>query len=84
MKIHARKGTGNGCDDIPLCGFNNSRGWRHLPIQFVKGAKDFRMTPSSERCALCEDLVLIIRNKQRKEKGLEPVLTPFEGLEHSE
>lgn len=84
MKIHARKGTGNGCDDIPLCGFNNSRGWRHLPIQCVKGAKDFRMTPSADRCALCEQEVLHVRNRQRKAKGLEPVDTPFEGLDHAD
>ncbi len=79
-KTHARKGTGNGCDNIPLCGFNNSRAWRELPSKFVVGAKEFRATSSVDRCALCVQEVLHVRNAQRKAKGLDPVSTPFEGL----
>lgn len=83
MKVHVRKGTGNGCDDIPLCGFNNSRGWKHLPQQFVKSAKDFRQANSEDRCQLCEEKYLIARNAQRKVKGLPPVVSAFEGQEHN-
>lgn len=80
LKIHVRKGTGNGCDDIPLCGFNNARGYRHLPASVVKSAKEFRETDSEKRCQHCENLYLIHRNRQRKAKGKPPVKTAFEGF----
>lgn len=62
MKTHVRKGTGNGCDEIPLCGFSNRRGWRVLPDQVV-GAKDFNRVPEKDRCKLCEMEALNIRNR---------------------
>ena len=80
MKIHVRKGIGNGCETIPVCGLNNSRKYNHLPAEFVKSAKDFRKIPSDDRCQHCTDKYLEIRNQQRKRKGLSPVKTPFEGL----
>lgn len=82
MKIHVRKGTGNGCDSIPACAFNQRR-YKHLPSNFVVPPKEFRAAPASDRCAHCENQYLIIRNRQRKEKGLPPVKNAFEGLNHT-
>lgn len=80
MKIHVRKGTGNGCDTIPACAFN-ARGYKHLPQNFVVSPKEFRAAKDCDRCAHCMDQYLIVRNKQRKENGLEPVKAAFEGLQ---
>lgn len=82
MKHHVRKGTGNGCDNIPLCGFNNQRRYRILPTKFVHSAKEFRNISSEERCHHCENKYLEVRNKQRIAKGKEPVKSAFEGLDH--
>lgn len=70
MKIHGRKGIGNGCDNIPLCGFNNRRNWNHLPGGYVLPAKEFKATPAVDRCKLCEMKALTIMNRQRAAKGL--------------
>jgi len=80
MKVHVRKGIGNGCDNIPVCAFN-ARNYKHLPGEFVKPPKEFRNTPAEQRCQHCEHKYLEIRNKQRKAKGLPPVATAFEGLD---
>ena len=80
MKVHVRKGTGNGCDDIPACAFN-ARHYKHLPSEYVKSPKEFRATAAEQRCQHCEQKYLEIRNRQRKAKGLPPVKTAFEGLE---
>ncbi len=79
MKIHVRVGTGNNCETLPLCA-HNGRHYDRLPADYVKSAKEFRLSDPAERCALCMDLYLIKRNAQRKEKGLMPVETAFEGL----
>ena len=79
MKMHVRKGTGNGCDDIPVCAFN-SRRYKHLPQEHVLSPKEFRTVDSEHRCAHCSDLYLVIRNAQRKAKGLPPVNSAFENL----
>lgn len=80
MKVHVRKGTGNNCDNIPVCAMN-ARHYKHLPNEFVKSPKEFRQAASEDRCQHCMDLYLINRNKQRKAKGLPPVATAFEGLD---
>lgn len=79
MKVHVRKGTGNGADTIPACAFN-SRHYKHLPADYVVSPKEFRAVEDCQRCFHCVDQYLIVRNRQRKEKGLAPVHTAFEGL----
>lgn len=80
MKIHVRKGTGNGFDHRPLCACNN-RHYDQLPGYVVTPAQ-FRMTPDADRCRHCQDNYLEMRNAQRKVKGLPPVKTAFEGQDH--
>ncbi len=79
MKIHVRRFKDAGHEDTPACA-ENARGYKHLPADRVLSAKEFRAAPAAERCQHCENLYLIIRNKQRKAKGLAPVATAFEGL----
>jgi len=78
MKIHVRRFNDQGHEDVPACA-ENARGYDHLPGQVVS-AKEFRKVAPDQRCAHCENLYLIIRNKQRRAKGLPLVSSPFEGL----
>jgi hypothetical protein len=80
LKIHVRLSTTDEQSNIPACAFN-ARNYSHLPSANVKSPKEFRAAPSEDRCAHCEARYMVIRNKQRKAKGLPPVSTPFEGLE---
>lgn len=79
MKIHVRQFNDAGHEDIPACA-ENARHYKHLPHEFVLSAKEFRVADRSTLCAHCVDQYLIIRNRQRKAKGLPPVQTPFEGF----
>lgn len=79
MKIHVRRSTTEHQANIPACAFN-ARNYDRLPSQFVKGPKEFRAVPSSDRCQHCENKYMEVRNMQRKAKGLQPVSSPFEGL----
>lgn len=78
MKVHCRLTKDK--PNIPCCAFNN-RNYKELPNEFVKSPQEFRKVPTEERCQHCCDRYLIVRNKQRKAKGLDPVSTAFEGLD---
>lgn len=81
MKTHLTYRVGGKETGAALCG-NNRRGYKYgLKVAF---AKEFRNLPKRERCLHCESLYLQERNKVRAAKGLAPVQTPFEGLDHAE
>ena len=64
-----------------MCG-NNNRNYKYgLKVASVK---DFRKVPGEGRCAHCELIYLQKRNAQRRAKGLDPVSSPFDGLDHAD
>jgi hypothetical protein len=78
MKIHARINSNE--PNSPLCGYRNARRYDTLPLGSVVSPKEYRKVSDECRCQLCDDKFLIVRNRQRREKGLAPVSSPFEGL----
>lgn len=75
MKTHLTYRVNGQETGAAMCG-NNGRRYKYgLKIAFPK---EFRASP--DRCAHCERIYLIERNKVRSRKGLDPVSSPFEGL----
>lgn len=59
--------------------FRNARKtYANIPSACVVSWGEFKTTPAADRCAHCVEAALIIRNRQRKAKGLKPVATAFE------
>jgi len=80
MKTHLTYKTNGIETGAALCG-NNARGYKYgLPVAFPK---EFRLIPADSRCSHCERIYLGRRNALRKEKGLPPVASPFDGQEHA-
>ena len=76
MKTHLTYKLKGEITGAAYCG-NNARGYK-FGLRAV-APKEFRNTPSEDRCAHCERIYLENRNKIRRLKGLPPVATPFEG-----
>ena len=51
---------------------NNRANYQFMASEVVN-FEVFKNTPAADRCAHCMDAGLIIRNRQRKAKGLSPV-----------
>lgn len=86
-KIHLRRNKENGSIDRAACAtnpyFEGSRRNNRSTYQFMASEivswKEFQKINSNDRCAHCMEAALVIRNRQRKVKGLAPVKTVFEG-----
>lgn len=62
---------------------NNRKTYQFMASEIV-GYDDFKNVPTIDRCAHCMDAGLIIRNRQRKAKGLTPVTHLFEVIQKQE
>ena len=78
MKTHLTYKVNGATTGAALCG-NNSRGYKY-GLRALS-PRDFRN--ADDRCAHCEREYLAQRNRIRKQKGLPPVTTPFDGLDHA-
>jgi hypothetical protein len=89
-KVHLQGNKGETRDPMAMCATqyngagkivsNHRASYVNMRSEIVKLA-DFKNVPASLRCAHCCDLLLIRRNRQRKEKGLLPVKHYNEGWE---
>lgn len=78
MKTHLTYKVNGIESNAAYCG-NNGRKYKYgLPLATPR---EFRNIIASDRCSHCERIYLAKRNKIRKEKGLPPVSSPFEGQE---
>ena len=86
-KIHLRRNKNPEIKVLAACASNpcidgsqrNQRASCQFMASEIVGWEDFQLVPAADRCMHCCDSALIIRNRQRKAKGLPPVTTPFEG-----
>lgn len=56
----------------------NGRSTYKFMASEVVSFEDFKNVPAADRCAHCMDRGLIVRNRQRREKGLAPVAALFD------
>lgn len=86
-KIHLRRNKMISTTEArPVCATNpyregsrfNSRSTYRYMASEVVGYEDFKNVPAEQRCAHCVDMGLVIRNRQRKAKGLAPVANLFD------
>jgi hypothetical protein len=70
--VCAVKSVGNG-----MSRSNGRRTYVYMASEIVP-FKEFKNVPAADRCAHCVDRGLQVRNRQRKEKGLPPVVNLFD------
>jgi hypothetical protein len=85
-KIHLRRNKNPEIMEVAACAtnpysqkiFRNQRTSYQSMSSEIVSWEAFKATPADERCAHCVEAALVIRNRQRKAKGLPPVETPFD------
>jgi hypothetical protein len=85
-KTHLRRNViKNGRPGKPVCAtnpyrensMNNRRDAKNVPQDMIVSFAEFKTTPSEQRCSHCVDMGLVVRNRQRRDKGLAPVESLF-------
>lgn len=89
MKTHLRANKGsNGQSFYSACAARSTGGgkvnrnqrqaYQDIPQSYIVTFEDFKNTPEEDRCSHCMDRGLIMRNGQRRRKGLPAVNHLFE------
>jgi hypothetical protein len=87
-KIHLRRTKEENEVVIAACATNphikgarrNGRNTYQFMASEVVGWNEFKTMDRSQLCAHCIEAALVIRNRQRKAKGLPPITHAFEGV----
>jgi len=85
-KIHLRRNKNVELASIAACATNpninkarrNGRNTYQFMASEIVGWEQFKNVPAADRCAHCVDAALVIRNRQRKAKGMSPITDAFE------